>query len=351
MTSADRLIPLPWQYPLWNTWYQATLSSKLPHALLLKGPLGSGKGTFIKAFANLILCTQPTWLDKMAGYYACGNCNNCVAYQANTHPNYYELKPKDLETTKPKILIDQVRELTHALQQTATNRETLTEHHSYQTIVVIESVDSLGTAQHALLKTLEEPRSGIVFLLTSARFQALEATIKSRCQCTSLPQPNLQQGIEWLRSTLNSTESINDDSAYLTALTLAGNQPLQALTYLRDNQIKVYETILESLIELGLKARFPSAASEKWMHYPFEDVLTYLMHATTQLLEQKLNIGVNTKVLPFTDTKMRTFIHQTSARQLIKYWSKVNEVYQQSSLYRLNAQIALEMLAYTFSNS
>ncbi|MES2753942.1 MAG: AAA family ATPase [Pseudomonadota bacterium] len=140
--------------------------SALHHAWLIAGPQGVGKASFARAMAAQLLGTT---VD-----------NAMIA--AGSHPDYRELKRLPKDTEKPdqdlarSIPIAQIRGL---LPMFAT-RPTYSE----RRVIVIDAIDDVERpgASNALLKSLEEPPAGTIFLLVSHAPSRLLPTIRSRCR-------------------------------------------------------------------------------------------------------------------------------------------------------------------------
>ena len=79
----------PWQAALWKKW--ADLRSRLPHALLLKGPQGIGKYDFAMKLAQSMLCENPS-ADKLP----CDECPSCHWFLQKSHPDFRLLQPEAL---------------------------------------------------------------------------------------------------------------------------------------------------------------------------------------------------------------------------------------------------------------
>ncbi len=144
----------------------------LHHGWLIAGPEGVGKAGFARAMAQ-----------EMLARAAADTAGRTAALMASgAHPDYREMKrlPKDLD--KPdgelarSIPIAQVR----ALQPLFATKPSL----SARRVVVIDSIDDLERpgASNALLKNLEEPPAGTIFLLVSHAPGRLMPTIRSRCR-------------------------------------------------------------------------------------------------------------------------------------------------------------------------
>jgi len=160
---------------------EAATGPALHHAWLIAGPEGVGKMTFARAAALRLLAeaaapgTLPPTLDVPS--------DNRIAtlFAAGSHPDYRELVRRPQDPDKPDkglargIKIDQVR----ALMPMLATKPALHE----RRVIVIDPIDLLEReAANALLKSLEEPPTGTVFLLVSHAPGRLLPTIRSRCR-------------------------------------------------------------------------------------------------------------------------------------------------------------------------
>ncbi len=135
---------------------------KVGHAYLFCGPRGTGKTTMARLLAKAVNCENP---DQAP----CGTCPSCIAAAEGTHPDIVEMNAAN-ETHVEDIrdLIDRAR-----------LAPMLGEHKIY----IIDEVHQLSSsAASALLKTLEEPPSHVIFILATTDPQKLLPTIVSRCQ-------------------------------------------------------------------------------------------------------------------------------------------------------------------------
>jgi DNA polymerase-3 subunit delta' len=194
----------PWQEDAWQQLQQ--LRPRLPHAILFHGAAGIGKSDFIERFAQSLLCE-----DVRADGHACALCASCGWFSQHNHPDYRRLRPEALEddiapdgdddgvkksaksTKAPskEIKIEQVRALADFMN-VSTHRQGLR-------VVVLYPAEALNTpASNALLKTLEEPPPGTVFLLATHGLDRLLPTILSRCRKFALPMPGHQEALDWL---------------------------------------------------------------------------------------------------------------------------------------------------------
>lgn len=217
-----------------NQWQQCTQRASLPHALLLRGRVGTGKHDFAIALAQALLCGTPK-PDKTA----CGMCPSCIWFAEGGHPDFKLISPEDAENAedapshstnstrkktgkKSQISVAQVRQLIDYLS--------LSSHQvNSRRVVLISPAETLNLASaNALLKMLEEPPANTLFLLVTSQPQRLLATIISRCQAIDMPLPSKAVALTWL-----NTQGINN--AEMT-LDLAGGAPLLALQMAEEGE-------------------------------------------------------------------------------------------------------------------
>lgn len=187
----------PWQQESWQRW--TSLRARLPHAILLKGPQGTGKLDFSLNMAQSLLCMTP---DSKG--FACQTCASCHWFQQESHPDFRLLQPEALgeaeegeerEAGKKKpsrqISVDQIRALGDFANLSA--------HQGGHRVVLIHPAETMNTAAaNALLKTLEEPSARMVLILVAHKPQQLLPTIQSRCVALSMPMPAPDVSRAWL---------------------------------------------------------------------------------------------------------------------------------------------------------
>ena len=228
----------PWQK---NDWARLQELRKRPaHALLFKGTKGIGKLDLAMNFAQSLLCQHPDESD-----FACGKCSSCHWFDQASHPDFRLLQPgllaiKEAETNsqswewtrrvaneaiedeqrdpkkKPskEIPVWKVRDLSNFINQSS--------HQGGKRVVVIYPAEEMNTnAANALLKNLEEPPQGLLFILVSHKPQQLLPTILSRCLSFALPAPDAASATRWL-----TEQGVKNPAE---ALATSGFSPLQAV--------------------------------------------------------------------------------------------------------------------------
>lgn len=134
-----------------------------PHALLLIGSAGIGKGSVAAAWAAALLCQDDN-------HRPCGRCNACRQLAAKNHPDYV-----CFENDQSSIKIEPLRRL----QSEAARVPVMG---GYR-VVLIEDAERLTLpAANSLLKILEEPSPRLAFVLTAVSEHSLLTTVVSRCQ-------------------------------------------------------------------------------------------------------------------------------------------------------------------------
>ena len=137
------------------------VNDRISHAYLFCGPRGTGKTTTAKIIAKLVNCINLVDGD------ACGKCPNCLNYA-----NSSDIIEIDAASNNG---VDEIRELIDKVNLVPTSGRFK--------IYIIDEVHMLTTsAFNALLKTLEEPPSHIIFILATTEPHKIPLTITSRCQ-------------------------------------------------------------------------------------------------------------------------------------------------------------------------
>jgi DNA polymerase III subunit delta' len=224
----------PWNEPILEALKKAR--ERLPHALLIHGPRGIGKLELAERVAQLLLCEHA---DPAAR--PCDRCDGCRWYLAGNHPDFRRLEPEAIAKLAPEpeeeegsgaeaparrtkqpsivITIDQVRALADFLN--------LRSHRGALRVALVHPAEDLyPNAANALLKSLEEPPLGAIFILVSHRPARLLPTVRSRCVAVPVPIPPREQALRWLAS-----QGAENAERWLA---FAGGAPLDALDYAEE---------------------------------------------------------------------------------------------------------------------
>lgn len=220
------------------------MRNRLPHALLLHGVPGVGKLALAEQFARLLVCENPQRKDQ-----PCGRCEGCRWFLSGNHPDIRFLEPETLarhmavaeEGDEPKsraakpsnqIRIEQARALGDFLHVVA--------HRGGLRVAIVHPAEDMNTATaNSLLKSLEEPPAGAIFLLVSHRPARLLPTIRSRCVAVPVPVPDANAAAAWL-----GAQGVRHAQRWLA---FAGGAPLRALEYATGERGEAIERTLRDI--------------------------------------------------------------------------------------------------------
>ena len=249
---SELLQPQVWFSDNFNHLSSLHHQGRLPHALLLHGASGIGKGDFAKSFAQSLLCLNPQ------NGRSCGQCKSCDLNAAGSHPDLFMLEP---EEQGKQLKVDQVRALSEFVYSTA-------QQGGYR-VVVIEPADAMNVAAaNALLKMLEEPGSDTLMLLITAKMGQVLPTIKSRCQHVECITPNKQDAIAWLNGATDTDPDTLD-----SILAINRGAPKEALKYIEQSLADQRAQMIRGLADIIKQRRSVYEVAQSWQKYDLELLL------------------------------------------------------------------------------
>lgn len=244
----------------WFSYLARQLSARrqqhtLHHGLLLSGNMGIGKHQFAQDLAQILLCAKPESATRESERLACGTCQSCLLFKADTHPDYYQIE------SEKQIGVDAIRQAIEKLNTTAQL--------GGNKVLIIHQADSMTeSASNALLKTLEEPTANTFMLLVSAHKHRLLATVRSRCENVLLPSPNEQETLVWLQQQGLAKVELGDIRAFGNApfiLKEVFSEGSKALTFsVFNEQIKALQNGQTDALELAKQWQDDSNRVTEW---------------------------------------------------------------------------------------
>ena len=201
----------------------------LAHAYMFTGPRGTGKTSIARIVAKAINCTDPSEGNP------CSTCESCLAINNGSHPDVLELDGASNNG------VDEIRDIRDRVKYSPSL--------SPYKVYIIDEVHMLSTgAFNALLKTLEEPPSHVIFMLATTEIHKVPDTILSRTQrfdLKQIPSPDMTEHLTRILSEL----SIEFESGVVELITsLAAGGLRDALSML--DQAIAYKTDMIRLTDI-----------------------------------------------------------------------------------------------------
>lgn len=171
----------------------------LNHAYLFCGTRGTGKTTAAKILSRAVNC------DNLENNNPCNQCESCVSILDNSNIDVVEIDAASNNS------VDDIRELRETVKYTPSN--------SKYKVYIIDEVHMLSQgAFNALLKTLEEPPSYVIFILATTEPNKIPATILSRCQRFDFKRVSINDLMDRMRNICKSENiEIDEESLRIVA--------------------------------------------------------------------------------------------------------------------------------------
>lgn len=218
-------------YTVGNEWAIALLQravrlNRVAHTYLFTGQEGIGKTHLARYLAAMLNCPGEG--------PPCGECDSCLHIARDAHPDVLLVRPQE-----GRLKIDQIREAQHSLSLSPFAA-------SWRVAIITDFQKATPEAANALLKTLEEPASRAVIILTATDPSLLLPTVVSRCQVIAL-RPVSQVKIE---EALRSHWNLDPSRARLLAHLSAGRMGWAAQVASDPNLLAGREKDLQILNDL-----------------------------------------------------------------------------------------------------
>ncbi|NOH95361.1 DNA polymerase III subunit delta' [Vibrio sp. 99-70-13A1] len=293
----------PWLEPIWGDWQKSLNAERFPNAMLVNGPDGLGVSTLLEQLSAALMCTNYE-------SEACGFCHSCELVKSGSHPDLHFIQP---EKEGKAITVEQIR---------SSNRWALESSQlgGYR-VIMITPADAMNEASsNALLKTLEEPSSKCIFVLTTSNISRLMPTIRSRCQQTTVTSPSMKSASEWLDKELRKAVP-----AYV--LSLANNAPLTAKSMVENGDVEACDKTLRQFVQIvdgsdvDLMSFATTLSKEPLKH------LTWIWHLLSDV--QKIHFGIESESFIPSSQELKDALNYQNAFKLSKTLTSLIEQLKQ----------------------
>ena len=241
-----------------RTLLNALTQNRIAHGYIFSGHRGIGKTTIARILAQALNCRTEIGSAQRPTPEPCSVCDSCVEIRQGNAVDVIEI---DAATNRG---IDEIRELRDAARYSPARDR-------YKIYILDEAHQITEAAFNALLKTLEEPPSHIIFMMATTEPENIPQTIRSRCQHFSFHAVKFDDILAQLKM-IAAQESVEAEDAALALLAEAGdgsmrdalsimdqaiasapidanNRPVLATEQIRELMGSVPNTIFEHLLE------------------------------------------------------------------------------------------------------
>jgi DNA polymerase-3 subunit gamma/tau len=211
-----------------RTLLNALSQGRIAHGYIFSGHRGIGKTTIARILACALNCRREIGSPEHPNPERptpepCGTCDSCIEIRQGNAVDVIEI---DAATNRG---IDEIRELRDAARYSPARDR-------YKIYILDEAHQITDAAFNALLKTLEEPPSHVVFMMATTEPENIPQTIRSRCQHFSFHAVKFEDILTQLK-TIATAESVDAEEAALALLAEAGDGSMRDALSIMDQAI------------------------------------------------------------------------------------------------------------------
>ncbi len=223
-------------------------SRTLPHALLFIGQKGTGKTSSARITAKALNCLNNAFGGKGTSYEPCNVCRECASIESSNSPDVTEL-----DAASNRGIEDMKRLIMEANFLPLSAR--------YRVFIIDEAHMITNEAFNALLKTLEEPPSKVVFILATTNVEKVPKTIVSRCTVVNFGIAQKEDIIEMLKR-ISAIEKISI--------------PPETLELIAKNAEHSFRDATKILEELAIQSKLNPEDAKQYLGVVKQDLLDIL---------------------------------------------------------------------------
>ncbi len=206
-----------------RTLLNALTQNRIAHGYIFSGHRGIGKTTIARILAQALNCRAEIGSAQRPTPEPCGICDSCVEIRQGNAVDVIEI---DAATNRG---IDEIRELRDAARYAPARDR-------YKIYILDEAHQITEAAFNALLKTLEEPPSHVIFMMATTEPENIPQTIRSRCQHFSFHAVKFDDILAQLKM-IAARESVEAEDAALALLSEAGDGSMRDALSIMDQAI------------------------------------------------------------------------------------------------------------------
>jgi DNA polymerase-3 subunit gamma/tau len=274
-----------------RTLMNALSQNRIAHGYIFSGHRGIGKTTIARIVAMALNCRTAVGSPERPTPEPCGVCDSCIEVRQGNAVDVIEI---DAATNRG---IDEIRELRDAARYSPARDR-------YKIYILDEAHQITDAAFNALLKTLEEPPSHVIFMMATTQPEDIPQTIRSRCQHFSFHAVKFDDILAQLKM-IAGQEQVTAEDAALALLAEAGDGSMRDALSIMDQAIASApledgRAVLSAVQIRELMGSVPNAV--------FERLLEAVAAGQSAELMEQLNVLVNAGHSP-----------SSLARQMVRY--------------------------------